>query len=1049
MQIPNLSAFAVRERAVTLFLIIAVAAAGLFAFQRLGRAEDPSFTVKVMTVAVAWPGATAAEMQEQVADKLEKRLQEVAYFDRVETTSRPGQVAMVISFKDTTPPKLAPELFYQVRKKLSDEASNLPRGVIGPFFNDEFSDVYFTLYAMEARGLPHRDLVREAEAVRQRLLAVPGVQKVRILGEQPQRIYVEFSHTRLATLGLSGQQVANALSSQNTVAAAGFVETDGPRVHMRLDGEFDSLETLRETPVAAVGDRTLRLRDVAEVRRGYEDPPSYRIRNAGEPALLIGVVMQPRWNGLRLGEALAAEERAIHDSLPLGLELHKIADQARNIANSYDEFMLKFAVALGVVMAVSFATLGLRVGLVVAAAVPLTLAVVFVIMLATGRNFDRITLGALILSLGLLVDDAIIAIEMMVVKMEEGLDRISAATFSWTATAAPMLTGTLVTIIGFIPIGFAQSSAGEYAGNIFWIVAFALLASWLVAVLFTPYLGVKLLPAIPARPGGHDAIYATDRYERLRRLIRACIDRRRTVIGLTVAAFALSVAAMGVVKKQFFPSSDRPEVLIEVALPQGSSFRATEATIARLEADLRREPEAEIVTSYIGAGAARFFLSLNPEQPDPAFGKIVIRTPDAKARAALSAKVARWVEAGRYLEARIRVDRLLFGPPVPYPVVFRVVGTDLAVMRRTATAVRDVLQAAPELKGAHLEWGERAPVQRLAFDQARLRLIGLTPQDAANQLQTLLTGVTVTQVREGIRTVDVVARAVDAERASLDRLGDLTLTTRDGRSVALAQVARLVPAAEEPVLKRRNRELYIAVRADVAEGIQPPDATAAVLPRLATLKASLPPGVRIDTGGSVEESGKANAALAAIFPIMITLMLAVIMAQVRSFPAMFMVFLTAPLGLVGAAPTLLLFNQPFGFNAILGLIGLAGILMRNTLILVDQIRRDQAAGLSDYDAIVEATVRRARPVILTALAAMLAFIPLTLSSFWGPLAYTLIGGVLIGTVLTLLFLPALYAAWFRVRRPGEPGAARTGFPASLLRRGSFGRSRGEGRSASA
>jgi multidrug efflux pump subunit AcrB len=1030
MQIPNLSAFAVRERAVTLFLIIAIAAAGLFAFQRLGRAEDPSFTVKVMTVAVAWPGATAEEMQAQVADRLEKRLQEVAYFDRVETTARPGQVAMVVSFRDTTPPRLTPELFYQVRKTLTDEAVNLPRGVIGPFFNDEFSDVYFTLYAMDARGLPHRELVLEAERIRQRLLGVPGVLKVRILGEQPQRIYVEFSHARLATLGINGHQIADSLSRHNAVTGSGFVETDGPRVHLRLDGAFDSLDALRDVPVAAVEDRTLRLRDVAEVRRGYEEPPSYRIRNDGEPAVLIGVVMQPQWNGLKLGEALNAEERAIREALPMGLELRKIADQAKNIAYSYDEFMLKFAVALGVVMAVSFATLGFRVGLVVAAAVPLTLAVVFVIMLATGRNFDRITLGALILSLGLLVDDAIIAIEMMVVKMEEGLDRISAATFAWNATAAPMLTGTLVTIIGFTPIGFAQSSAGEYAGNIFWIVAFALLASWLVAVLFTPYLGVKLLPAIPPKPGGHDAIYASRRYEQLRRLIRACVDRRRMVIGLTVAAFGLSVAAMGVVKKQFFPSSDRPEVLIEVALPQGSAFSATESVIRRLETDLSREPEAEIVTSYIGAGAARFFLSLNPEQPDPAFGKIVVRTPDAKARAALSKKIARWIEAGRYAEARVRVDRLLFGPPVPYPVVFRVVGTDLSAMRKTAAEVRDILQTAPELTGVHLEWGERALVQRLAFDPARLRVIGLTPQDAANQLQTLLNGVTVTQVREGIRTIDVVMRAVDAERADLDGLADLTLTTRDGRSVPLSHVARLVPDAEEPVLKRRSRELYIAVRADVAAGVQPPDATAAVLPRLAPVKAALPAGVRIDTGGSVEESGKANAALAAVFPVMIILMLATIMAQVRSFSGMFMVFVTAPLGLVGAAPALLLFNQPFGFNAILGLIGLAGILMRNTLILVDQIRRDQDAGLSDYDAIIEATVRRARPVILTALAAMLAFVPLTFSSFWGPLAYTLIGGVLVGTILTLLFLPALYAAWFRVRAPGEtaPAALQKSWP---------------------
>jgi multidrug efflux pump subunit AcrB len=1003
----------VREQAITLFLILAIAAAGLFAFTRLGRAEDPSFTVKAMTVAAAWPGATAEEMETQVADRLEKRLQELRYFDRVETLSRPGLVFLSIALRDEIPPDQVQEEFYQVRKKLSDEAALLPRGVLGPVFNDEYSDVYFALYALQARGLPPRELAREAERLRQRLLGVSGVKKANILGEQAQKIFVEFSYQRLATLGVNAFQIFEALQKHNAVTPAGSVETSGPRVFVRLEGSFDDLEAIRNVPIAA-GASTLRLADVAEIRRGYEDPPSYLIRHNGSPAIMIGVIMKERHNGLTLGKALDAEERAIAAGLPLGLELHKVTDQARNIDHAYGEFMLKFMVALGVVALVSFLALGFRVGLVVAAAVPLTLAAVFIVMLATGRDFDRITLGALILSLGLLVDDAIIAIEMMVVKMEEGVDRLAAATQAWHATAAPMLTGTLVTIIGFLPVGFAASSAGEYAGNIFWIVAFALIASWFVAVLFTPYMGVKLLPAIEAKPGGHQAMYDTAGYRRLRTLITWCVDHKRRVALATVGAFVAAGIGMIFVDKQFFPSSDRPELLIEVSLPHGSAFGTTERTVERLERTLADEPETQAVSSYVGAGAPRFFLSLNPELPNPAFARLVVMTADAEARDRLRDKIKARIAAGGFPEARVRVTQLLFGPPVPFPVAFRVMGPDRAELRVIAERVRAAMEQEPSLRDVNLDSGERAPSLRLRFDLDRLRLIGLTPQDAGLQLQSLLSGASVTQVREDIRTVEVLARAVSAERRNLDDLDSMTLTTSDGRSVPLAQVARLVPSAEEPVLNRRSRVPYIAVRADVAEGVQPPDGTAAVLPRIDEIAANLPAGYNIQTAGSVEESGKANVALAAIFPIMIVLMLTVIMLQVRSFGIMFMVFLTAPLGLIGAAPTLLLFGQPFGFNAILGLIGLAGILMRNTLILVEQIRTERAAGLSDHQAIVEATVRRSRPVLLTAAAAIFAFVPLTLSSFWGPLAYVLIGGTLVGTVLTLLFLPSLYALWFKV-----------------------------------
>ncbi|WP_050476537.1 efflux RND transporter permease subunit [Herbaspirillum rhizosphaerae] len=1027
----NLSAFGVRERAVTLFLIIAIAVAGVVAFLKLGRAEDPSFTVKIMTVTALWPGATAKEMQQQVGDRLEKRLQELEYYDRVETAARPGLITMKLFLKDSTPPELVPEQFYQTRKKLGDEVINLPRGVIGPVINDEYSDVYFSLLALNAPGLPHRTLVAEAEDLRQRLLHVNGVQKINILGEQQQKIFVEISHQRLATLGVKAQTIFDALNRQNDVTPSGFIETAGPRVYLRLDGAIDNIDVVKAIPIAA-GGRSFKLGDIADIKRGYEDPKSFLIRTQGEPSLMLGVVMKKGFNGLTLGKSLAAERENIQKSLPLGMALTKVSDQAEAIEAAIDEFMIKFIMALAVVIVVSLLTLGFRVGIVVAAAVPLTLSAVFLIMMATGRDFDRITLGALILSLGLLVDDAIIAIEMMVVKMEEGMDRISAATFAWGATAAPMASGTLVTIIGFLPVGFARSTAGEYAGNIFWVVAFSLIASWFVAVLFIPYLGVKMLPNIPVHAGGQDAIYSTKNYQRFRALVRWCVDRKWITAAITIGMFALSIFGMGFVQKQFFPNSERPELTIEVNLPPGSAFSATDATIKTIEEALRKEPEAKIVSSYIGQGAPRFFLSVNPELPNPAFGQLIVLTDNSKDRDALKAKVSKMIESGKFANARVRVSQFLFGPPVPFPVLFRVVGPDLNTARDIAFKVRDVMQANPNTRDVHLDWGDRTPTMRLELDQERLRQVGLNPKDAALQLQTLLNGASTTQVREGLRVVDVIVRGVKHDRKSLADIGNLTLTTQDGVAIPLSQVSKLSANVEDAVLKRYNRELYIAVQGDVRDGVQPPDVTHALLPKLEAIKAALPAGYHIDTGGSVEESAKADVALAAMFPLMIILMLAVIMFQVRSFATMWMVFATAPLGLVGAVPTLLIFNQPFGFNAILGLIGLAGILIRNTLILVDQIRSDLQSGLTPYQAVIESTVRRARPVILTAVAAMLAFIPLTHSAFWGPLAYVLIGGVGVGTVLTLLFLPALYAIWFKVKRPTTPAApVATAAPAEI------------------
>ena len=1013
----NLSALAVRERSITLFLIVLVTIAGIYAFFGLGRAEDPPFTVKQMTVITVWPGATAQEIQDQVAEPLEKRLQELKWYDRTETYTRPGMAFITLSLQDKTPPAEVQEEFYQARKKLGDESQRLPAGVIGPMINDEFSDVTFALFALKAKGEPQRQLVRDAEGLRQQLLHVPGVKKVNIIGEQAERIYISFSHDRLATIGLSPQDIFSALNSQNALAAAGSIETRGAQIFIRLDGAFDELQKIRDTPFVAQG-KTLKLSDVATVERGYEDPPTMLIRNQHEPALLLGIVMREGWNGLALGKALDAETAKINDSLPLGMSLTKVTDQSVNIRSSVDEFMIKFFVALLVVMVVCFVSMGWRVGVVVAAAVPLTLAVVFVVMEAAGINFDRVTLGSLILALGLLVDDAIIAIEMMVVKMEEGYDRIKASAFAWSHTAAPMLAGTLVTAIGFMPNGFAQSTAGEYTSNMFWIVGLALIASWFVAVVFTPYLGVKILPAIPKVEGGHAAIYNTPRYNRFRQLLARVIARKWRVAGLVVAIFILAVLGMGLVKKQFFPTSDRPEVLVEVQMPYGTSIEQTSAATAKIEAWLGQQPEAKIVTAYIGQGSPRFYLAMAPELPDPSFAKIVILTDSETSREALKLRLREAVANGLAPEARVRVTQLVFGPYSPFPVAWRVSGPDVEQVHDIADRVKAVLQASPMMRTVNTDWGSRVPVLHFTLDQNRLQATGLTSSAVANQLQFLLSGVPVTSVREDIRSVEVIGRAAGDIRLDPAKIEGFTLVGNAGQRVPLSQIGKIEIGMEDPILRRRDRTPTITVRGDIANHLQPPDVSVAVMKQLQPIVDALPAGYRIDMAGSIEESGKATQAMIPLFPIMIALTLLIIILQVRSISAMVMVFLTAPLGLIGVVPVLLIFNQPFGINALVGLIALSGILMRNTLILIGQIDHNQKQGLEPFQAVVEATVQRARPVLLTAMAAVLAFIPLTHSVFWGTLAYTLIGGTLGGTIVTLVFLPAMYAIWFRIR-PAE------------------------------
>ncbi|WP_434700394.1 efflux RND transporter permease subunit [Pseudomonas sp. D1-1] len=1010
----NLSALAVRERSITVFLLFLIAVAGVLAFFQLGRAEDPPFTVKQLTVITAWPGATAQEMQDQVAEPLEKRLQELKWYDRTETYTRPGLAFTMVSLVDRTPPSEVQEEFYQARKKLADEAIKLPAGVIGPMVNDEFSDVTFALFALKAKGEPQRLLVRDAEALRQRLLHVPGVKKVNIIGEQAERIFVSFSHDRLATLGVSPQEIFAALNGQNMLTPAGSIETVGPQVFLRLDGAFDKLQKIRDTPVVVQG-RSLKLSDVATVERGYEDPAAFLVRNGGEEALLLGVIMREGWNGLDLGKALDVETSNINAGMPLGMTLTKVTDQSVNIDSAVGEFMVKFFVALLVVMLVCFLSMGWRVGVVVAAAVPLTLAVVFVVMAATGKNFDRITLGSLILALGLLVDDAIIAIEMMVVKMEEGYDRIKASAYAWSHTAAPMLSGTLVTAIGFMPNGFAQSTAGEYTSNMFWIVGIALIASWVVAVAFTPYLGVKLLPDIKQVEGGHAAIYNTRHYNRFRQILTRVIARKWWVAGTVIATFFVAIVGMGLVKKQFFPTSDRPEVLVEVQMPYGTSIEQTSATTAKVEAWLQEQEEAKIVTAYIGQGAPRFYLAMAPELPDPSFAKIVVLTDSQEAREALKFRLREAVAEGLAPEARVRVTQLVFGPYSPFPVAYRVMGPDPAKLREIASQVEGIMQASPLMRTVNADWGPLVPTLHFNLDQDRLQAVGLTSSAVAQQLQFLLTGVPITAVREDIRSVQVVGRAAGDIRLDPAKIDGFTLVGATGQRIPLSQVGEVDVRMEDPILRRRDRTPTMTVRGDIAEGLQPPDVSSAIIKQLQPVIDRLPSGYRIEQAGAIEESGKAGKAIVPLVPIMVAMTLLIIILQVRSVSAMIMVFLTAPLGLIGVVPTLLIFNQPFGINALVGLIALSGILMRNTLILIGQIHHNANEGLDPFHAVIEATVQRARPVLLTALAAILAFIPLTHSVFWGTLAYTLIGGTFVGTIMTLVFLPAMYSIWFKIR----------------------------------
>ncbi|VTS04774.1 efflux RND transporter permease subunit [Tuwongella immobilis] len=1016
----NLSAWAVKHPAVVLFLILVMGAAGTLGYLSMGRAEDPSFTLKVAIVTAIWPGATADEVQRQVADKIEKKLQELPNFDKVETYCRPGMAAIMLQLKDTTPPREVPYAWYLARKKLTDIRHTLPSGVIGPMVDDEYGDVYSAVFAFTGDGFTPAELKRYAEDARQRLLRVADVNKVAMIGDLPEKVFVEFSHRKLSTLGITPQQIFDSLAKQNEVSPAGSFETTSERIFLRVEGAFDTVDRVQQVPIES-GGRLLRLGDIAEVKRGYEDPRSFEMRHNGQIAVALGVNMTKGGNVLQLGERLHETIATIRSELPAGIELSEVSFQPTVVEESVSEFVKSFLEALAIVLVVSFLSLGFRTGIVVALSVPLVLAICFVVMHGTGMALDRITLGALIIALGLLVDDAIIAVEMMVVKMEQGYDRITAATFAWTSTAFPMLTGTLVTAVGFLPVGFAASSAGEYAGGIFWVVGLALIASWIVAVIFTPYLGMKLLPEHKKHhaDAAHDP-YQTRSYQALRSVIRFCAGRPRLIVGMTAALFVTAVIGFGAVEQQFFPQSSRPELLVEIRQPEGASFEATSREAAKLEQLLANDPDIHHFTTYVGAGSPRFYLALNPDLPNPNFAKIVILTNGPEQRERLREKLLQVVADGKtFAGSRIRINRLDFGPPVGFPVQFRVIGPDPMIVRQFADEIRDVVRDNPLTQDTQLNWGEQVKSIRLQLDQDRARALGLSPSEVSQTLQTLLSGVPVSQYREGIELIDVVARAIPEERLKLDALPDMNLLNRFGKAVPLSQVAHVRYEFEEPILWRRNRETTITVRADIVEGVQPPDVTAMIVPTLKAIEDRLPEGYRIEIGGAVEESAKGNASLFAVFPTMLIIMLTLLMFQVQSFKRLILVFMTAPLGLIGVTAALLAFQAPFGFVALLGVIALSGMIMRNTVILVDQIDQDIADGRTPWEAVIEATVRRSRPVVLTAMASILAMIPLSRSVFWGPMAIAIMGGLTIATILTLLVVPAMVALAFGIRRPAK------------------------------
>ncbi|HET7845217.1 MAG TPA: efflux RND transporter permease subunit [Xanthomonadales bacterium] len=1027
----NLSEWALRNRSLVLYFGLVLAAMGVWSYTHLGQSEDPPFTFKVMVVRTYWPGATAAEVSEQITERIETKLQETGAYEFIRSYSRPGESQVFFIAKDSTLSKDIPDLWYEVRKKVGDIRQTLPPGVQGPFFNDEFGETFGNIYALTGDGFDYAALKDYAKRVQLELLRVPGVAKVELIGLQDEKVFIELSNAKIATLGVSFDQVVRALEAQNAVVPAGSFETTTDRIYLRATGAFDSVESIRNLSIRA-GDRLFKLADVADVRRGFVDPPAPRMRFEGEDAIGIAVSMVKGGDIIRLGEALQANTARIEQTLPVGLELRQVANQPKAVARSVKEFVRSLAEAVIIVLIVSFLSLGFRTGMVVALSIPLVLAMTFAAMKYFGIDLHKISLGALILALGLLVDDAIIAVEMMAVKLEQGFDRIKAAAFAYDSTAFPMLTGTLVTAAGFLPIATAASSTGEYTRSIFQVVVLALLISWVAAVVFIPYLGYKLLPdghgAKEKAGGGHHDPYQSRFYTRFRAVVEWCLERRRTVILVTVGVFALSIAGFGLVQQQFFPDSTRLELMVDLKLPEGSSIGATQREAERLEKILAGDKDIENVVAYIGSGSPRFYLPLDQQLPQASFAQLVVMTRDIEGRERVRARIIELFEKD-FPDLRGRVMRLENGPPVGYPVQFRVSGEDLGKVRELAHEVAEIVRRNGHLTNVHLDSNEPSKIIKLDIDQDRARVLGVSSQDLANFLQSSLSGARVSLFREGDELIEMLLRGPAEERARLSLLESLSVPTASGQSVPLAQIATVSSGFEDGIIWRRNRLPTITVRGDIYGHVQPPTVTAQISPQLDAIRAKLPAGYLLEIGGTVEDSARGSKSVAAGVPLFVLVVTTILMLQLRSLARVAIVWLTAPLGLIGVTLALLVFNVPFGFVAMLGTIALSGMIMRNSVILVDQIDQDIAAGHPPWQAVIDATVRRFRPICLTAAAAILAMIPLTRSAFFGPMAVAIMGGLVVATALTVLFLPALYAAWFRVRRPGsEPEPMRSDEP---------------------
>ena len=1012
----NLSDWALRNKSFVVYLMLISAIAGVWAYGKLGREEDPPYTIKTMVVKTVWPGATATDTLRQVTDRIEKKLEELPFLDFVKSYTKPGESVVFVNLKDTVPAQTVPDLWYQVRKKMDDIRHTLPSGVNGPFFNDEFGDTYSLVFALVSDGFTHRQLRDQADLVRTELLRVRDVAKVDLVGVQDEKIYLEFSTQQIAALGLEANSLIQTLQAQNALVPSGTVDAGPERIAIRVSGEFTSEDSLKAINFRA-NNRFFRLSDIATVKRTYVDPAQPMFRYNGQPAIGLAVAMTAGGDVLSLGHNVKAKMADLVRELPVGVDVHLVADQPHVVKEAVGEFTKSLMEAIAIVLAVSFLALGWRPGIVVAIAIPLVLAITFVIMKLTGISLQRISLGALIIALGLLVDDAMIAVEMMITKMEEGYDRIKAATFAYTSTAFPMLTGTLVTIAGFVPVGFAQSGAGEYCFSLFAVVGIALVVSWIVAVLFTPLTGVFILPEKLKSHGQHGAGAFSQWFHRT---LDLALRHSKTVLAASAGLFVLSLVGMQFVQQQFFPKSDRPELFVDLTLPQSSSLKATEEVVKKVEVLLKADPDIEHWSFYVGQGAIRFYLPLDAQLANDFFAQAVVVTKGHKQREQVAARLEKAFTRDFDATLMARVTPLELGPPVGWPLKFRVSGPDPSKTRELAQSFAQLLGQNANTRNINYDWNEPAKVIKVDVDQDRARALGISSQQLSNSINAVLSGTTITQLRDNTYLIDIVARAVPEERAKLETLRHLTVTAAGGKAVPLSQIATLSYSLEPPLIWRRQRLPTVTVQADVVPGVEAATVAKQMQGAIADFRANMPGGYSVVLGGVIEDSAKAQASIFVVFPLMLFLMVTILMVQLKSFQRLFLVMLTAPLALIGVAGALIVSRAPMGFVAILGIISLIGMVIRNSVILIAQIDEHIAAGEDPWSAVISATEHRLRPILLTAAAAILGMIPIAPTVFWGPMAYAVMGGLVVATLLTLVFLPALYVTWFRISpRPSQ------------------------------